>query len=510
MESFKDYTEKTGEVGYITALTYSITWISGLPTLKLGEMVITEHGEIGMVHGLNKKTAEVLMFNAKNLRIGERAAKTNKAFQIPVSQKLLGRIINPLCSPIDGLGPITGEKKYLNIQREAPGITQRVRVNEPLETGVMVVDLLVPIGYGQRELVIGDAKTGKTAFLLQTITSQAKKGVICIYVAIGKEVAAVKLVEEYLKEMEVFDKTIMVVSTPEDPNTINYLAPFSGMTIAEYFRDQGKKVLVIFDDLTTHAKFYREISLLLKRIPGRASYSGDIFHIHAALLERAGNIKASNNKKSPHQKSGNGSKEVSITALPVAETLENDISGYIQTNLMAITDGHIFFDIDDFREGKRPAINAFLSVSRVGNQTKDLLDKKLANWIRKKMAEYKRLMEIAQFGVELSPKTQKLLDLGKKIEILFSQGLKTIIPRPLQLLLFGLLLSGFWENKPYDVMKVEVNKILEGYRKGPFFEEFLTLLEIEGDIKRIKNLEELKEFAQKNIPKVIKILHAHP
>ena len=509
MESFKHYTEKTKEIGYIAALTHSIAWVSGLPTLKLGEMIITEHGEMGMVHGLNKKTAEVLMFGAENLKIGERAAKTDKAFQIPVSQKLLGRIINPLCSPIDGLGPVTGEKKYLSVQREAPGVTHRAKVNKPLETGVMIVDLLIPIGYGQRELVIGDAKTGKTAFLLQTITSQAKKGVICIYVAIGKEAAAVKIAEEYLKEMEVFDKTIMVVSTPEDPNAINYLAPFSGMTIAEYFRDQGKKVLVIFDDLTAHAKFYREISLLLKRIPGRASYSGDIFHIHAALLERAGNVKAPNDK-SPDRKSGSEDNEASITALPVAETLENDISGYIQTNLMAITDGHIFFDIDDFREGKRPAINAFLSVSRVGNQTKELLDKELADWTRKKMAEYKRLMEIAQFGVELSPKTQKLLDLGKKIEILFSQGLKTIIPRTLQLLLFGLLLSDFWKDKPQDVMKAEVEKILKGYRKGAFFKEFLEFLEMENDIKKIKNLEELRGFVKKNLPKIIKILHAYP
>ncbi|MCD6528260.1 F0F1 ATP synthase subunit alpha [bacterium] len=487
METFKDYTEKTGEIGYITALAYSIVWVSGLPTLKLGEMIITEHGEIGIVHGLNKKTAEVLMFSTKNLKIGERIAKTNKAFQIPVSQKLLGRIINPLCLPIDGSGPVTGEKKYLNIQREAPGITQRVRVNKPLETGVMIVDLLIPIGYGQRELVIGDAKTGKTAFLLQTITSQAKKGVICVYVAIGKEVAAIKLVEDYLKEMNVFDKTIMVVSTPEDPNTVNYLAPFSGMTIAEYFRDQGKKVLVIFDDLTTHAKFYREISLLLKRIPGRASYPGDIFHIHAALLERAGNIKFSDNE------------EVSITAFPVAETLENDISGFIQTNLMAITDGHIFFDIEDFRKGKRPAINAFLSVSRVGNQTKEPLEKELANWIRKKTAEYKRVMEVAQFGVELSPETQKLLDLGKKLEIVFSQGLKTIIPQTLQLLLFGLLLSGFWENKPQEVMKVEIKEILKNHQKG-------TLFEIEKEIKKFKNLKELKDFVEKNTPKIKKIL----
>lgn len=488
MEDFKDYLEKTGEIGHIVALTHSIACVSGLPTLKLGEMVITENGEKGMVHGLDKEVAKVLMFSTKNLKINEGVTKTNKVFQIPISQEFLGRIINPLCQPIDGLGPIIGEKKYLSIQEEALGITQRVRVNRPLETGVMVVDLLVPIGYGQRELVIGDAKTGKTTFLLQTMVSQTKKGVICIYVAIGKEISMVKVVEDYLREMNVFDKTVIVVATPENPSTINYLAPFSGMTIAEYFRDKGEKVVIILDDLTTHAKFYREISLLLKRVPGRASYSGDIFHIQAALLERAGNIKTPDNK------------EASITALPVAETLENDISGYIQTNLMAITDGHIFFDMNDFRKGQRPAINAFLSVSRVGNQTKEPLDRALAGWIRIKLAEYQRVMKVAQFGVELSRETQKLLDLGKKLEVLFNQGLKTIIPRGVQLFLFGLLLSNFWEDKPQSVMKVEINEILKNYKKGAFFE-------IESRIKKIKNLKELKDFAEENIPKVKEILY---
>jgi len=490
MEDFKDYIEKMGEIGHVVALTHSIAYVSGLPTLKLGEMVITENGEKGMVHGLNKEVAEVLMFGTKNLKIGEEVARTNQVFQIPISQEFLGRIINPLCQPIDGLGPILGEKKYLSIQREAPGITQRVRVNSPLETGVMIVDLLVPIGYGQRELAIGDAKTGKTTFLLQTIFSQAKKGIICIYVAIGKEISAIKMTEDYLREMNVFDKTVMVIATSENPSTINYLSPFSGMTIAEYFRDRGEKVLIIFDDLTSHAKFYREISLLLKRIPGRASYPGDIFHIQAAVVERAGNIKTPDNK------------EVSITALPVAETLENDISGYIQTNLMAMTDGHIFFDIDDFRKGRRPAINAFLSVSRVGNQTKEPLDRELAGWIRRKLAEYQRVMEVAQFGVELSRETQKLLELGKKLEILFNQDLKTIIPRVLQLFLFGLLFSGFWEGKPQSVMKIEINEILKNYKKRAFFE-------IESEIKKIKNLKELEDFTEKNIPKVKEILHAY-
>ena len=488
MRDFKSYLEKTGEIGQIVGLSHSIVYISGLPGLKPGEMIITENGEKGIVHGLGKEIAEVLMFEPEKLKVGEEVARTNKPFQIPVSQGFLGRIIDPLCRPIDGLGPVLGEKKYLSIQREAPGITRRVRVNKPLETGVMVVDLLVPVGYGQRELVIGDAKTGKTTFLLQAMVSQAKEGIICIYVGIGKETSAVKIVEDYLKEMNVFDKTVMVIATSENPSTINYLSPFSGMTVAEYFRDRGEKVLIIFDDLTSHAKFYREISLLVKRVPGRASYPGDIFHIQAAVVERAGNIKTPDNK------------EVSITALPVAETLENDISGYIQTNLMAMTDGHIFFDINVFREGKRPAINAFLSVSRVGNQTKTPIDKALAGWIKRKLVEYQRVMGLSQFGVELSLETQKLLDLGKKLEILFNQGPKTIIPRSLQLFLFGLIFFGFWEDKPQNVMKVEIDEILKKYKEGVFSE-------VESEIKKIKNLEELKSFIGEIIPKVKKILY---
>ena len=488
MEDFRNYLEETGEIGHIVALSHFVVYVSGLPNLKPEEMIITENGKSGMVYGLDKEIAEVLMFDAEKLKVGEEVARTNKPFQIPISQEFLGRIINPLCQPIDGLGSILGEKKYLNIKREAPGITQRIRVNKPLETGVMAVDLLVPIGCGQRELVIGDAKTGKTTFLLQTMVSQAKEGTICIYVGTGKEISAIKAVENYLKEMNVFDKTVMVIATSENTPTVNYLSPFSGMTIAEYFCDRGERVVIIFDDLTSHAKFYREISLLVKRIPGRASYPGDIFHVQAALLERAANIKTSDNK------------EVSITALPVAETLENDISGYIQTNLMAMTDGHIFFDINNFRKGQRPAINAFLSVSRVGNQTKEPLDQALAGWIRKKLVEYQRLMEFSQFGVELSRETQKSLDLGKKLEILFNQGSNTIIPRSLQLFLFGLLFYGFWEDKPQNIMEIEIDEILKNYKEGIFSE-------VESEIKKIKNLDELKTFTQNIIPKVNEILY---
>ena len=487
METFKKYLEKTGEIGRVVGQNHYLAHVSGLPNLKMGEMVMAENEERGLAHGLGKETAEILMFDEGKLKVGQEIARTNSFFQIPVSQELLGRIINPLGRPIDGLGPIPGEKEYLPIEREAPGITRRVEINEPLETGVMVVDLLVPIGYGQREVVIGDAKTGKTIFLLQILSNQAKKGVACIYVAIGKETSAVKAVEDYLKEAEVFNKTVMIVATSENPSTINYLSPLSGMTIAEYFRDRGEKVLIVFDDLTSHAKFYREISLLIKRLPGRSSYPGDIFHIQAALLERAGNIKTQENKKA------------SITALPAAETLENDLSGFIQTNLMAMTDGHVFFDINDFRKGKLPAINTFLSVSRVGSQTKESLDRALAGWVRKKMVEYQRVKEIAQFGEELFPETQKLLDLGKKLEILFSQGSKTIIPRTLQLFVLGLLIYGFWEDKPQNIMKVEVDTILKHYKE--------VLPELEERMKGIKNLEELENFAEQLIPGAKEILY---
>jgi F-type H+-transporting ATPase subunit alpha len=485
MEEFKEYLEKTEEIGEVIGISNFIAKVSGLPNLKLNEMVISERGEKGIVFGLEKDEAEILTFG-KNLKVGEKIVRTDRVFQIPVSENLLGRIVDPLLRPIDELGPITGEKEFWEIYREAPAMILRKRVKKPLNTGVMIVDLLIPIGYGQRELVIGDTKTGKTTFILQTMINQAREGTICIYVAIGKETSAVKFVEDYLKEEGVFENVVMIVAFGKDPPTLNYLSPFSGMTVAEYFRDKGKDVLIVFDDLTTHAKFYREISLLAKRLPGRSSYPGDIFHIQAALLERAGNVEGKNG-------------EVSITALPVGETLENDISGYIQTNLIAMTDGHIFFDIEEFRKGKRPAINAFLSVSRVGNQTKSQIEKELAQLIRKGLVEYQRAQTVAQFGIELSPKTRKILEMGRKIEIIFEQDPKTLIPYPLRIFLFGLLFNGFFDGKPENLTRLEKEKIIKEYNRG-------KLKELD-EIKALKNFKELKNFVEKMIPKVKEILH---
>jgi F-type H+-transporting ATPase subunit alpha len=483
----KEEIKNLKEIGYISSLMSSIAYVSGLPGLKPKEVVITQTGKLGITHALNKNLAEVLMIEKEGLKVGEEVTRTGESLKIAAGYGLLGRVINPLSKPLDGLGPIYGEKDYRYIENKPPALIERTKINEQLETGLISVDFFIPIGYGQRELIIGDAKSGKTTFLLQLMVSQAKKGIICIYVGIGKRETDIKKAYEYLKKQKVIQNVIMIRAKPDDSSTLIYLAPFSGMTIAEYFRDKGEKAIVIFDDLTVHAKTYREISLLLKRNPGRDSYPGDIFHLHSSLLERAGNIKKEN-------------KEVSITALPVAETLENDLSGYIQTNLMAITDGHIFFDTNEFRKGRRPAINIFLSVSRVGNQTKTKIERELASWLRKKMLEYKNLLDIARFGVELSKKSQETIEFGKKLEFILNQGPENIISINIQLLLLGLLISGFWQNKPLKIMRQEIDKIIEFYNDKPT-PEFDNEI-----IRQIENIEHLIFVTKQAVPKLNSVL----
>lgn len=483
MNDFWFYLEENKEVGYVNSFFHSLAFVSGLPNLELEEVVITEDGKIGIVQGLKRDFAEILMFEHHGLKIGERVARTNKKFSISISEEILGRIVNPLLKPLDGLGPIGGERKERFVYQTAPTIFERKKIEEPFETGVMLVDLLIPLGCGQRELIIGDPKTGKTTFALQAMVTQAKKGVIPIYVGIAKKDTAVKFVEEFLKKQRVFDKALIIHTTPDDAPALIYLAPYCGMAIAEYFREKGKKVLIVFDDLTTHAKVYREISLLSKRNPGRDIYPGDIFFIHASLLERAGYLK-------------DGS---SITALPLAETLGGDLSGYIQTNLMGMTDGHIFFDLVEFRKGNRPAINAFLSVTRVGNQTRTKIEKSLASWIRKKMLDYQRLSEFIKFGAELSVENQKLLELGRKIEILFHQTGEITIERVTQIILIGLLIFGFWDEKSEKRMREEVEKIKELSAK--------KLLPSLGErIERIKDITHLQFLMKQIAPKIEKLI----
>lgn len=484
---FKEYEEKTGELGFINYFSDPIVYVSGLPSLKIGEEVITEDGEKGMVFDLERMTAGILMFETEKIKIGSKIVRSGDFLKIPISDGFLGRIMNPLCLPVDNLGSIKGKKTLLPIQRKSVGITRRIKVKEPLETGISIVDLLVPLGYGQRETVIGDAKTGKTTFLLQTISHQAKKGTISVYVGLAKEATALKEVEEYLKESGAMEKTVIIATTPDQSPALHYLAPFSGTTIAEYFRDQGKNVILVFDDLSTHAKAYREISLLLKKPPGREAYPGDIFHIHATLIERAGRIITEDGK------------HASITAFPIVETIENDISGYIQTNVLAMTDGHIFFDSELLRKGQIPAVNDLLSVSRVGKQTRNLLHKDLTDKIKRKLSDYRRVLEVSQFGGELSQENRKILDTGEKIMVLLKQDSKNLIPSFIQYILFGLLLTGFWKEIPIEKVEKEKQRLLEVFSKEDF-------KKWEKEIEKMDNAEKLKDFCEEISPILEKFL----
>ncbi len=488
-KEFEKCLRETGEVGRIIKRSGSIVLVKGLPSLRLKETVITESGSKGMVYGVGD-VSQILMFDDREVETGSGIARTGELFSIDVSEEILGRVVNPLCHSLDKLGPVGGEKEKVRIEREAPGIVNRVEINRPLETGVSIVDLMVPLGYGQRETIIGDAKTGKTTFLLQTISSQAKKGVICVYVGIGKEISSIKEVEDYLKEMEVFDKVTIVATTSNQPPTIHYLAPYSGTAIAEYFRDKGNDVLIIFDDLSNHAKAYREISLLLKTPPGREAYPGDVFHLHASFIERAGNISLEDGR------------EVSITALPVVETLENDISGFIQTNLLSMTDGHIFFDINEMRKGRIPPISTSLSVSRAGKQTRSDIDKEMAEKIRDKIVDYKKILEVSQFGAELSEENRKSLDFGKKLMVLFKQDSKRLISRNNQLILFGLLFTGFWKDVPERTMENELEIILDALESEKII-DFKTLQE---RIEKMENAEKLKDFCEDLTPHFKKLV----
>lgn len=472
MKDFNTYLKDIGEVGYIESIIHSVFYVNGLPGAKLNELILAENGQIGIVQGVQAELVEVMVFQGEGLTHNMRVVRTNEIFEMPVSEKYLGRIISPFGTTLDEKGPIEGELVKYPIDPKAPGINARSRVNIPMETGVMSVDMQVPIGKGQRELVLGDQKTGKTTFALQAIANQVRSGALCVYVSIGKKKSDLKFVQKTLAELNVLNSTAIVSASASDPAPLIYLAPFSGLSIAEYFRDRGREVLVVFDDLTTHAKYYRETSLISRRTPGRQSYPGDIFHLHARLVERAGNIKLTNGKV------------VAITLLPIAETLEGDLAGYIQTNLMAMTDGHVFFDINEAKKGRHPAISFTLSVSRVGNQTKTPLERELSKFVTEKLTAYRKAEEVSRFGVELTTQTLQALDSGEKLLVLFDQDSEIVIPKQLQLIYLGLFFGGAWTRKTSKEVKVEKIRLFGEYTTGRFGN-----LPVEA--KLAKNLNEL-------------------
>jgi F-type H+/Na+-transporting ATPase subunit alpha len=394
------------EVGSVISLGDGIARVHGIERAMAGEMLEFSHGVFGIALNLEEDSVgAVLLGDYREIKEGDAVKRTARIISVPVGDAMLGRVVNALGQPIDGKGPIQ-TKEFLPIERLAPGVVDRQPVKEPLQTGLKAIDGMVPIGRGQRELIIGDRQTGKTAVAVDTIINQRGKGVICIYNAIGQKQSTVAQVVRTLEEYDAMSYTIVVAASASDPAPMLYISPYSACAIGEYFRDSGRHALVVYDDLSKHAQAYREISLLLRRPPGREAYPGDVFYLHSRLLERAAKLNASQ---------GGGS----LTALPIIETQAGDLSAYIPTNVISITDGQIFLESDLFHQGVRPAINVGNSVSRVGGSAQIRAMRQVAGSLRLDLAQYRELAAFAQFGSDLDKATQAQLNRGRRlVEIL--------------------------------------------------------------------------------------------
>lgn len=431
---FEQYLNTIGEYGTITQLQHPLITIRGLPHAHPNEMLIFEDGQIGQVFDIQEDTLHALIYSQKTVTLQTKVTRTNLTMAIPISDDLIGKMIDPLTNVIAGSQSTqaASKKELRQIFTTAPGIAVRKPIKEQLFTGVTKVDMLIPLGKGQRELIMGDVKTGKTMFLLRTVVNQAKnEDTIIVYAAIGKKKTEMITLHEYFQKEGISDRVIIVATTSSDIASTVYMTPYSAMTLAEYFLEKGKNVVVVLDDMTVHAQRYREIALKSRRFPGRESYPGDIFYTHASLLERAGNF--------IDEKKGSRS----ITCLPVVLTTEGDITGYISTNLMSMTDGHIFFDSNIYNKGERPAINIPLSVTRVGRQAQSPLGQEINRTILSAIAEYNKISNIAYLGSELSDVSKTILKRGESIMNLLDQDMLIDMPYPIQILLFGLV----WSNQ---------------------------------------------------------------
>lgn len=466
MTVFKQYLASVGEVGQVAELRGSIVWASGLAGARIGEKVVFEQDQLGMVEAILPQSTQILLLSARVLAIGTMVVRSAEPLRMKVSTKMVGRVVDPLGEPIDGRGKIS-DFELKDLEHEAAPIIDRVRIDESLETGVTIVDLLIPLGRGQRELVIGDGKSGKTTFLIQALARQVQLGKIGVYCAIGKRRSDLAAVLDRLRRLGAFGSTVVVAAPAGSPSSLIYLAPFSAFAISEYFRQRGRDVLLVLDELGRHAKYVRELAILAKKMPGRDGYPGDVFYTHAHLMERAGRILSARGAKARETISLKiKGPTASISCLPVAETQGADLTGYIQTNLMAMTDGHIFFDVNLFQEGRRPAINTALSVSRVGKQTQTTVERELALTLRQILFDYARAREVAKFGVELLATTQEKLAMGERLLVIFEQSSITVIPKVMQLLLVGLLMSDFWKDTSTAALRAQKEQILAAGGQG--------------------------------------------
>ncbi len=396
-------------VGAVLEVFDGVVRASGLSDLKMSEMVTFPNGAVGVALNLEEGSVGIIVLgDYLGIKEGDEVKSTGNILELPVGDEIIGRVVNAIASPIDGRGTIAGELKSYPIERVAPGVITRKSVDQPVQTGIKAIDALIPIGRGQRELIIGDRQTGKTAIAVDTILNQKGQNMICVYVAIGQKDSKLRKIETRLREGGAMDYTVIVSAGASDPAALQYLAPYAGVSVAEYFMDQGKDVLIIYDDLSKHAVAYREISLLLRRPPGREAYPGDVFYLHSRLLERACR------RNSDY---GGGS----ITALPIIETQAGDISAYIPTNVISITDGQIFLETDLFYKGIRPAVNVGFSVSRVGSSAQIKAMKKVAGTLKLDLAQFRELEAFSQFGSDLDEATKKTLDRGRRAVELLKQ-----------------------------------------------------------------------------------------
>ena len=396
------------DVGYVKEIGDGIARVEGLENVRAQELVQFENGVMGIAFNLEEDNVGVIiMGDYIGLKEGDEVRGTEQIVSIPVGEGLIGRVVDALGRPVDGRGPINATQR-LPVERIAPGVIERKNVDRPVQTGIRSIDAMIPIGRGQRELIIGDRQTGKTAIALDTIINQKGEDLICIYVAIGQKRAQVAQVVATLEEYGAMDHTIVVVASASDPAALQYIAPYAGCAIGEYFMESGRDALVVYDDLSKHAWAYRQVSLLLRRPPGREAYPGDVFYLHSRLLERAAQLS---------DERGGGS----LTALPIIETLLGDVSAYIPTNVISITDGQIYLESDLFYSGVRPAVNTGLSVSRVGGDAQRPILRKIAGRLRTEMAQFRSLAAFAQFGSDLDKATQQQLDRGMRLQEILKQ-----------------------------------------------------------------------------------------
>lgn len=468
----------TQEIGYASSINNYLVWIDGLPNIKINEIIINKEGSRCMVTAIKANQVGALILDDVKIEPGDEFRRTGQQLSIGVGDYLLGRMINPLGQPVDGKGRLSAVGKTEDLDKAPLGISARAAINRQFETGIALIDTLVPLAYGQRELLIGDPRSGKSSFLVDLIVNQKNKGLVCVLCIVGKPAIEIKRLVAVLADNGAMDYSVVVAAAASERAPLIYLTPSVGVTLAEYFQSSGRDVLLVMDDLGVHAKFYREISLLSGRAPGRESYPGDIFYQHARLVERAGNF--------TRQFGGR-----SITALPVIETSLDDFSGFMSTNLMGMTDGHLLFNSERYHQGFRPSVDVSLSVSRVGRQTQFMAQKRLSSRVKSLLAESANLETFARLGSDISAQTKAILNQAEQIKEILKQDPLTRIPVVVQMMMLGLTFTPFLQNNSAEFVKKNKKSILNYFLQIAELNKYsLEVVKMRDENELIKSLDQ--------------------